>query len=74
MESEGTTSQTLGNDVGNAILAQLDFLDREIKMIQSNIGIMKDDMASIKGDLGSMKGDMIRIKAGVSRLCPPKPP
>lgn len=35
---------------------------------------MKGDIGSMRGDLGSIRGDIIKIKAGVNRLCPPKPP
>ena len=62
IETEGTTSQSLGNDVMGALMAQMEALCRE----------MKSGNDAIRSDMDSMRGDMIRIRARVNRLCPPK--
>ena len=64
METEGTTSQPLGNDIMGALMAQIEALSRE----------MKSGNDAIRSDMDSMRGDMIRIRARVDRQCLPKSP
>ncbi|KAF3647579.1 hypothetical protein FXO38_18612 [Capsicum annuum] len=67
MDPDGSSSQPLGDDAMGVLLAQFDALSRDLTKVRMDVGDMR-------GYMGSMKGNMIRMKVGVDRLCPPKPP
>ncbi|KAF3671669.1 Pentatricopeptide repeat-containing protein, chloroplastic [Capsicum annuum] len=71
MESEGSSSQSLGNDAIGTLMARLEAIARKM---DDNQDAIKGDMDSWRSEMASLTGGVIRMKARVDRFYPPKPP